>query len=378
MPQALIALGTNQPCPAGGLPDARSPQSDTLSSIFESLAVNLDAAVNRLAATPGIRVEASSRWHFTKPAGGPTGQPAFLNGAVRIETDREPLALLDQLQAMEHAGGRQRLVHWGPRTIDLDLLLYDDRVLASPRLELPHPRLGYRRFVLEPAAEVAADWRHPLIGWTISQLARHAANPLNLVVVLGQDRAAIATIIAKVLTRVPGDWLRDPDNGTRLPPSEIASARRVSLIEAARAATLSSRPLLCDFWPFDVHDAPTPQRLEDRALPTPKLKVGIIGRRSFATGAWSEGRRASLEQQGDTEPGAASELEDDRLRRWLTRPKRGPWLLLEAGAVDAGAVDAGAVEAGAVDAGAFDDGAFDAGATDAAAEELAGAIESFR
>jgi 2-amino-4-hydroxy-6-hydroxymethyldihydropteridine diphosphokinase len=372
MSQALIALGTNQPWPAGGLPDAGS-QSDTVSIIFESLAANLDAAVNRLAATRGIRVEASSRWHFTKPAGGPTGQPAFLNGAVRIETDREPLALLDQLQAIEHAGGRQRLVHWGPRTIDLDLLLYDDRVLASPRLELPHPRLGYRRFVLEPAAEVAADWRHPLIGWTISQLARHAANPLNLVVVLGQDRAAIATIIAKVLTRVPGDWLRDPNDGTRLPPTAIASARRESLIEAARAATLSSRPLLCDFWPFDVRVAPTPQGLEDRALPTPKLKVGIISRRPFATCAWGAGRRASLEQQHDSGPGAASELEDDRLRRWLTRPKCGPWLLLDAGVLDAGVLDAGVLDAGVLDAGVLD-----AGVLDAAAEELAGAIESFR
>ncbi len=309
---------------------------------FRRLAVNLDRAVARLSATPGIRVLACSRWQATAAAGGPAGQPAFLNGALRIETDWEPLALLDHLQAIEREGGRERRVHWGPRTIDLDLLLYGRLVLDTPRLVLPHPRLGYRRFVLEPAAEIASDWPHPLIGWTIGQLARHIASPLNLVAVLGRDRAAIAALIEAVLLRVPGDYLRDPipvpgagENANRDHAHPIAMlndlefARRGRLVGADRAATPASRTVLSDFRPAQALDwgaPPSPAELPPAgrslagagALPTPKLWVGMIGRSDF-------GRAAGAIDDS---------AEDARWLTCLTRPGRGPWLMLDATAFD--------------------------------------------
>ena len=84
-----------------------------------------------------------------------------------------PQALLAEFQKVEADLGRQRNEHWGPRTIDLDLLLYDDLTLADPDLVVPHPRMAWRRFVLEPAAEVAPEMLHPGTGWTIARLLDH-------------------------------------------------------------------------------------------------------------------------------------------------------------------------------------------------------------
>jgi 2-amino-4-hydroxy-6-hydroxymethyldihydropteridine diphosphokinase len=101
---------------------------------------------------------------------GVADQPAFLNGVVGLEFDGEPLDLLDRLQAIEAAAGRLRMERWGPRTLDLDLLAWGDRVSSTDRLTLPHPRLSDRRFVLAPWAEVAPDLRLPGLTGTLSQL----------------------------------------------------------------------------------------------------------------------------------------------------------------------------------------------------------------
>ena len=97
-------------------------------------------------------------------------QPDFLNAVGVLQTRLEPLSLLDLLHEIENRFGRIRLVHWGPRTLDLDLLLYDDKVISIERLTVPHPLMNQRRFVLEPAAEVAPDWIHPMLGLTIREL----------------------------------------------------------------------------------------------------------------------------------------------------------------------------------------------------------------
>ena len=89
--------------------------------------------------------------------GGPPGQGDFLNGAILVETLLSPEAVLAILQEIEAALGRRREERWGPRTIDLNLLLYNQEVRRTPALELPHPRMTQRRFVLEPAAAVAAS-----------------------------------------------------------------------------------------------------------------------------------------------------------------------------------------------------------------------------
>jgi 2-amino-4-hydroxy-6-hydroxymethyldihydropteridine diphosphokinase len=118
-------------------------------------------AVELLAEVEGVDVVAVSRLRETDPVG-VVDQPRFLNGAVAVETERSPRALLDLLLAIERELGRLRSgERWGPRTIDLDLLVYGDLVVDEPGLRVPHPRLPERRFALEPLAELDPDLEIP-------------------------------------------------------------------------------------------------------------------------------------------------------------------------------------------------------------------------
>jgi 2-amino-4-hydroxy-6-hydroxymethyldihydropteridine diphosphokinase len=115
----------------------------------------LEAAIVALATSPGVIVRAISSAYESDPVGPVSDQPPFLNAVARVETTLTPVALLRVLLGIEDTLGRTRAVRFGPRTCDLDLLLYDDAVLDEPDLVLPHPRLAERRFVLEPLAELA-------------------------------------------------------------------------------------------------------------------------------------------------------------------------------------------------------------------------------
>ena len=108
----------------------------------------------------------------TEPVGVPDPQPPYLNAAVVGETTLAPEALLDRLLAIERARGRERPSPRAPRTLDLDLILYGDRVGDAPSLTVPHPRFRERRFVLEPLAALAPGWRDPVTGLTIVELLR--------------------------------------------------------------------------------------------------------------------------------------------------------------------------------------------------------------
>ena len=130
----------------------------------------LRAAIEQLKQLPQTVFIAESRFRDTKPAGGPASQPPYLNAAARIDTSLEPPRLFAELQRIENELGRVRDQRWGPRTIDLDLLLYDQVELDTPELILPHPRMSFRRFVLEPAAEIAREMVYPINHWTIGQL----------------------------------------------------------------------------------------------------------------------------------------------------------------------------------------------------------------
>jgi 2-amino-4-hydroxy-6-hydroxymethyldihydropteridine diphosphokinase len=129
-------------------------------------------ALNLLRERPGIEVRAVSPLIETEPVGGPPDQGRFLNGAAELATELEPEALLDELEAIEEQLGRRRTVRWGPRTIDLDVLLWDDRVIVGGRLQVPHPRMRGRRFVLEPLAQIASDVADPVTGWTVGELLK--------------------------------------------------------------------------------------------------------------------------------------------------------------------------------------------------------------
>ena len=117
----------------------------------------------------GVEVVRVSSFLSTEPYG-VTDQPQFLNAVACVRTSLTPLALLDVLLATELAMGRVRLRHWGERNIDLDLLLYEDVVLDTPRLHLPHPDMQNRDFVLLPLAEIAPELKHPTLQKTIWEL----------------------------------------------------------------------------------------------------------------------------------------------------------------------------------------------------------------
>jgi 2-amino-4-hydroxy-6-hydroxymethyldihydropteridine diphosphokinase len=120
----------------------------------------LRSAVDLLAATDGTDVLAVSELRETEPVG-VVDQPLFLNGAVALETTLSPRALLDLLLEVERSLGRIREERWGPRLIDLDLLVYGDAVIDEPGLRVPHPRLHERAFALEPLAELDPDLEIP-------------------------------------------------------------------------------------------------------------------------------------------------------------------------------------------------------------------------
>ena len=132
MGTAFIALGSNRRHPAR----------------------QLSEAVRALDALPRSRVEAVSKV-YRSAAVGPVTQPDYLNAVLRLRTPLRPLPLLDAMQAIERSQGRVRSIRWGPRTLDLDLILYDELQLRHPRLQLPHPRMAQRNFVLLPLADVA-------------------------------------------------------------------------------------------------------------------------------------------------------------------------------------------------------------------------------
>ena len=139
------------------------------SNLGDSRAI-LETAIETLAATPSITLEARSSWYQTKAVGPP--QPDYLNGCVLLRVQLSPQSLLETLLGIEAKFGRYRSLRWGPRTIDLDLILYDDLILDTTTLVLPHPRMRERAFVLVPLAEIVPDWVEPVSGKAIAQLVQ--------------------------------------------------------------------------------------------------------------------------------------------------------------------------------------------------------------
>ena len=240
MPACLIGLGSNQ----GNRREI------------------LEAAVAGLAEHPRIELLARSTWHETSAIGGPAGQPRFLNGALKLETSLAPRELLECLRQIEFQLGRRREERWGPRTIDLDLLLYDEQVLDTPALTLPHPRMAWRRFVLEPAAEVAGEMVHPTIRWSIARLLEHLYTSPTYVAVTGGIASGKSHLAKLLASELPARQIKERPDWTRLKSFYTDPAshgwetelefldQRAELLRSDKTDWKENRWTVSDFW-FD-------------------------------------------------------------------------------------------------------------------------------
>ena len=134
-------------------------------------AENCQKAIRLIRATPDIDVEAQSSLYKSEPVGN-KDQNWFINAVVAIKTSLSPEALLEAILTIEKNFGRERRKKWGPRIIDLDLLVYEDQVRNTNDLTLPHPEMSSRRFVLLPFSEIAGDYLHPQENKSIQDLLR--------------------------------------------------------------------------------------------------------------------------------------------------------------------------------------------------------------
>jgi 2-amino-4-hydroxy-6-hydroxymethyldihydropteridine diphosphokinase len=215
----------------------------------------LDRALELLRFMPGVRVQAVSRYRETQPIGGPAGQEAFLNGACLIETDLPARTVLEMLAAVENTLHRERHDRWGERTIDLDLLLYDDLIVDSAELTVPHPRMATRRFVLEPAAEIAADLPHPSAGCTVGDLLDNISTASPLVVVVGvpgSGAAEVAGTVADAMMAVPIHASEPLPYGDDSPQPSLARWRQTLEAWAAPLGRAVRRDdahgIVADYW----------------------------------------------------------------------------------------------------------------------------------
>ncbi len=212
----------------------------------------LDRAIELLGVMPGVALEAVSRHRETRPVGGPPDQSPFLNGACLIETELGPHELLGTLAAVENTLHRDRSERWGPRTIDLDLLLYDDLVLddvivEGAALTVPHPRMTTRRFVLEPAVEIAPDLYHPLSGCTLRALLDNISQPHLHVSVVGVPGSGAAAVAAAIADATLARLVAAP---AALPWRPRTAGRAA---DWASSLAASAAPLHAHKWPDDPH-----------------------------------------------------------------------------------------------------------------------------
>ncbi len=162
----------------------------------------LRQAISQVAKLGDCRLIACSRWHETTPIGGPSGQGAFLNGALLIDSLLPADELARALQAVESRLGRDRAIRWDARAIDIDLLLYGDSVIETKKLTVPHPRMSFRKFVLEPAAEIAGFMLDPVSGWTLTGLLSHLEGAARYVAVTSANPKIAAWLAERLCQKM--------------------------------------------------------------------------------------------------------------------------------------------------------------------------------
>ncbi len=228
-----------------------------LGSNLGNRAVNLRAAINRLAAEAG-QLLAASAFHQTRPVG-PPGQRPYLNACVSLRTELDPQELAAVIARIERSLGRVRTERWGARTIDIDVLLWSDQWVSLPELTVPHPWLPARRFVLEPLAEIAPLKRHPC-GWSIvEQRDRLRRRPLYIALTgpLGVGKTTAAQHFAREVGALFVREEFDEAELARVYRGDHAAARRVQdwfadsrrkLLARDRLAHVNATVIISDFW----------------------------------------------------------------------------------------------------------------------------------
>jgi len=192
-----------------------------------------------------------------------------------LETSLPPDVLLTRLQEIESRLGRTRGERWGPRTLDLDLLLFDELVLDTPQLKLPHPRMHFRRFVLQPAVEIAADMRHPLTGWTVQRLWEHLSAAIPYLAIAGAPGSNSSELAAEIVQQCGARLISDSHDELAVPlrgdgPEEVAPIESARL---ARWRSLLSRETWTDQQQLAVSDFWFDQALAFAFLRLPPLEL---------------------------------------------------------------------------------------------------------
>ncbi len=238
----------------------------------------LDRAIELLGVMPGITMSAVSRHRETRPVGGPPDQAPFLNGACLVETELGPHELLGTLAAVENTLHRDRSERWGPRTVDLDLLLYDelvidDEVVDGAALTVPHPRMTTRRFVLEPAVEIAPDLPHPLAGCTLRDLLDNISQAHLHVAVVGVPGCGAAEVAGAIADATLARLVHSPAPLPWRPGRGTAT-------DWSAALQACAKPLRSDSWPDDPHGTVAdywlgtfPTAAEDCLTPTESARL---------------------------------------------------------------------------------------------------------
>ena len=320
MPRSLVALGSN----------------------LGDRAAHIAAAIAALAHMPAISDLRVSSFHETVPIGGQPGQAPFLNAAASFDTQLSAQDLHAALQTIEHNRGRTRAARWDARTLDLDLLLYGDSIVDAPNLQVPHPRMAFRHFVLAPAAEVAGEMVHPRIRWTIAQLLTHLQTGWPYVAIAGPSAIARTALARRLADEFQARLIVGP--ATDLHGEAKAAASGPSLerllefqhqqIEALKKAhwAAGNQLAVSDFW-FDQLPLEAQLRFDKRELGEfarrfrqataevvlPKLLVVLDTPRSK-----DPGEAGTLDQAGG-EPSMTVYL-----KQWAERPELGPVLFAPA------------------------------------------------
>ena len=236
---------------------------------------------------PGVHLLSVSRYRETRPIGGPPGQPSFLNGACLLDTDLPPHELLGLLTAVENTLHRERTERWGPRTVDLDLLLYGDAVLDTDSLTVPHPRMTTRRFVLEPCVEIAPEAMHPRADCKLSELLESISTPRPHIAVIGVPGSGAAEVAAAVADAALARLVRAPAAWSELLAGGPAAADRGAWEDAVVAA---ARPLLAAGWPDDPHGS-----VADYWIPHGRIAAEAADPAVAPDGLQAAWRRAAVE-----------------------------------------------------------------------------------